>query len=554
MTRFGKKFVVLACLCAVGLTASADEPSPWVSYESQIDRFAASFPTTPEIEVLSETGEPRRATYRSVSSDRLAHYRLTVHDLVGPDTGAAQEGLILGTSEAIRSELSGAILRKKMIRGPLDAIDEKSGTELTSSWKEANSDKTLYSLFRFLPVGSRCYELQVIFVGDSSWSDADKDRFFKSFRPSEPEVAVRGWRTVTPSGAGFSAQFPARPTVVSSRAGSSPYKAYTTTGPLNRGEFRISYFDLKQTPSTEQIPLIFDNVRNTYAKRFEATASNEKSVVIDGSPSRQFVLKGTFEDKPITVSACLVTTGSRFFEVKVVDRDQQRPVDAADIDRFLKSLKITGDLTPIEAAGDDDANLQVTAAPAPLEDRPALDDLKADDSTSLDGKPELDVPPDQWRWFRSEQGRFQVMLPQEPRLTTGSVNNCDRVCAHALSAQGAISFAVSSVDHDSPISQKDAVKIFNSTRDRSIKEFGAEIKHDQLIRYRSYLGRDLLLEADVDGRAYFFRERNVVVGDRSYILQMVWTADQPVHPPAANQFLNSLVPMQDVKRTASAQR
>lgn len=129
--------------------------------------------------------------------------------------------------------------------------------------------------------------------------------------------------------------------------------------------------------------------------------------------------------------------------------------------------------------------------------------------------PELD-----WREFRSDEGRFVVLLPDKPSLQSANVALAGATTTmrmHVVQKEGAV-YGAGYADLPATLS---ADRAMASARDALVANIGGKLTRDDTIALNGSPGRDIRAEGRVRDRDYVLAARLYVVGTRLYQIAFI---------------------------------
>jgi hypothetical protein len=145
---------------------------------------------------------------------------------------------------------------------------------------------------------------------------------------------------------------------------------------------------------------------------------------------------------------------------------------------------------------------------------------------------------DSWAEFRSDEGRFTVLLPGKPSPQTESATTpVGPVTIHLFvveSKDGAV--AVGYADYPKDLVRPGSIdRLLDSARDHAVVGLSGQLLEEQRIGLWSAAGRGLLIRSK-DG--VFCRSRIYLAGNRLYVIRAFGSRSN-VESPVATRFLNS---------------
>jgi len=129
--------------------------------------------------------------------------------------------------------------------------------------------------------------------------------------------------------------------------------------------------------------------------------------------------------------------------------------------------------------------------------------------------PELD-----WREFRSDEGRFVVLLPDKPSLQSGTIALAGETATmhmHVVQKEDAV-FGVGYADLPPTLSSDRAIA---AARDALVANIGGKLSRDDALKLNGSPGRDIRAEGRVRDRDYLLAARLYVVGTRLYQIDFI---------------------------------
>ena len=139
------------------------------------------------------------------------------------------------------------------------------------------------------------------------------------------------------------------------------------------------------------------------------------------------------------------------------------------------------------------------------------------DATSVESAADAEQP--QWQQIGSQDGRFALMMPEFPNYDVQEVlTPVGTLELHIFSVSSADSVFMAAYN-DYPefvVSSSDVGNMLDGARDGAVSNVGGTLLSENQIRLQGYPGRELWIEADVDGQEGLARARIFLVGRRMY--------------------------------------
>lgn len=140
--------------------------------------------------------------------------------------------------------------------------------------------------------------------------------------------------------------------------------------------------------------------------------------------------------------------------------------------------------------------------------------------------------------YRSEEGRFTVLLPGEPTRSTQTLNTpagkIDLVMFQAGSKKSG--FVVGYCDYPQEvIDESEPAKMLDGARDGAVKNVGGELIDETELDFHGYAGREV--EIEVPGKATI-RTRLILIDNRLYQI-MVVSASAEILEEKGTEFFDS---------------
>jgi len=127
--------------------------------------------------------------------------------------------------------------------------------------------------------------------------------------------------------------------------------------------------------------------------------------------------------------------------------------------------------------------------------------------------------PDSWIHYESAEGRYSVLLPKKPNLTTQEATTADGVKFPQYMANSTYGAAVCLTGYFDQITG--TVFNFDNARDGMVKAVKGSLSREAPISLDGYEGREFLVTANLNGTDALFRVRIYKVQTRIYVLQFI---------------------------------
>lgn len=126
--------------------------------------------------------------------------------------------------------------------------------------------------------------------------------------------------------------------------------------------------------------------------------------------------------------------------------------------------------------------------------------------------------------FSSAEGQFSILVPGKPKAGTYVLRTRDAsVTAHAFSASSS-SMGLMCGYYDFPSPQADVERIFDNTRDGSLKYINGKLLHEEKVTLDGYAGRRF---RSTGIRNVFLDEEMFLVGQRMYLITITTATRTP---------------------------
>lgn len=144
-----------------------------------------------------------------------------------------------------------------------------------------------------------------------------------------------------------------------------------------------------------------------------------------------------------------------------------------------------------------------------------------------------------WIRYHSPAGRYTVLLPAQPTLTTQESATADGVKFTQYLANSASPTAVCLTGYFDQV--PGSVFNFDNARDGMVRAIKGTLQKESAISLGGSSGRELLVSANLDGTDATFRVRLYHVGTRIYVLQFISEArlESPQIVREANKYFDS---------------
>jgi hypothetical protein len=152
----------------------------------------------------------------------------------------------------------------------------------------------------------------------------------------------------------------------------------------------------------------------------------------------------------------------------------------------------------------------------------------------------------EWQQIGSQDGRFAVMMPEFPDYDVQDVLTpvgTLKLHIFSVSAEDSVFMAAYNDYPEFIVNSGDAGKMLDGARDGAVSNVSGKLLSESQIRLQGYPGRELWIEADVDGQDGLARARIYLVGRRLYQILVAGPKNQfPNHD--AERCLNSFILVQ----------
>lgn len=168
------------------------------------------------------------------------------------------------------------------------------------------------------------------------------------------------------------------------------------------------------------------------------------------------------------------------------------------------------------------------------------------DNVAANAEEDEGAPQSEWQQIGSQDGRFAIMMPDFPEYGVEDLlTSVGALQLHifSVSADDSVFMAAYNDYPEFVVSSSDVGKMLDGARDGAVSNVSGKLLSERQIRLQGYPGRELWIEADVEGQKGLARARIYIVGRRLY--QVLVAGPENQFPESdAERCLNSFIIVQ----------
>ena len=149
----------------------------------------------------------------------------------------------------------------------------------------------------------------------------------------------------------------------------------------------------------------------------------------------------------------------------------------------------------------------------------------------------------EWKEFKSAEGKFKVILPTEPQKQTIPLKTAvGEVMYNAFISEtsgGKVAWGVSYNDYPIEIPKANTEKVLQGGKMGAMRRFNAKVINEIKLQMGNHTGLEFTLEGKMGERDLIYHSRIFLVGSRMYQLQVIQVDGEPVDVSDTFRFLGS---------------